>query len=86
MSPRQVNSLIQRVGRSGHSLGRESEGTIITVYPDDTLEALASIKNAKAGLLEPVVMHVGALDVLAHQVAGVLMDTQQPVADRKSVV
>ena len=41
MSPRQVNSLIQRVGRSGHSLGGESHGVIITVYPDDTLEALA---------------------------------------------
>ncbi|MGD6852051.1 MAG: DEAD/DEAH box helicase [Candidatus Bathyarchaeia archaeon] len=80
MSPRQVNSLIQRVGRSGHSLDRESEGTIITVYPDDTLEALASIKNAKANHLEPVLMHEGALDVLAHQAAGVLMDTQQPVA------
>lgn len=79
MSPRQVNSLIQRVGRSGHRLGRESEGTIITVYPDDTLEALASIKNAKAGLIEPVPMHTGALDVLAHQVAGLLMD-QQPLA------
>lgn len=79
MSPRQVNSLIQRVGRSGHRLDRESEGSIITVYPDDTLEALASIKNAKAGLIEPVLMHMGALDVLAHQVAGLLMD-QQPLA------
>jgi ATP-dependent Lhr-like helicase len=77
MSPRQVNSLIQRVGRSGHSLGGESEGTIITVYPDDTLEALASIKNAKANLIEPVPMHEGALDVLAHQIAGLLMDLQE---------
>lgn len=76
MSPRQVNSLIQRVGRSGHRLGRESEGTVITVYPDDTLEALASIKNAKARLIEPVAMHIGALDVLAHQIAGLLMDEQ----------
>ena len=76
MSPRQVNSLIQRVGRSGHRLGRESQGVIVTVYPDDTLEALASIKNAKAGLIEPVPMHKGALDVLAHQIAGLLMDAQ----------
>ena len=77
MSPRQVNSLIQRVGRSGHSLDRASEGTIITVYPDDTLEALAAIKNAKGNMIEPVLMHENALDVLSHQIAGVLMDQQQ---------
>lgn len=76
MSPRQVSSLVQRVGRSGHSLFKSSEGTIITVYPDDTLEALASVKNAKQGLIEPVVMHEKALDVLAHQTAGLLMDEQ----------
>jgi ATP-dependent Lhr-like helicase len=76
MSPRQVNSLIQRVGRSGHRLDRASEGTIITVYPDDTLEALASIKNAKENMIEPVPMHHNALDVLAHQIAGLLMDMQ----------
>jgi len=76
MSPRQVSSLIQRVGRSGHRLGGQSEGTIITVYPDDALEALASIKNAKEGRIEPVLMHIGALDVLAHQIAGLLMDDQ----------
>lgn len=74
MSPRQVNSLIQRVGRSGHSLDRASQGTIITVYPDDALEALASIKNAKGNMIEPVLMHENALDVLSHQIAGVLMD------------
>ncbi len=76
MSPRQVSSLIQRVGRSGHSLSKASEGTIITVYPDDTLEALASVKNAKQGLIEPVLMHEKALDVLAHQICGYLMDEQ----------
>ena len=74
MSPRQVNSLIQRVGRSGHRLDRASDGIIIAVYPDDTLESLASIKNAKNKLIEPVPMHEGALDVLSHQIAGLLMD------------
>ncbi len=72
MSPRQVNSLIQRVGRSGHRLDRESDGIIISVFPDDTLESLASIKNAKNNLIEPVPMHEGALDVLSHQIAGLL--------------
>jgi ATP-dependent Lhr-like helicase len=76
MSPRQVSSLIQRVGRSGHSLKRLSEGTIVTVYPDDTLESVAAVKNAIAGKVEPVPIHENALDVLAHQIAGILMDKQ----------
>jgi ATP-dependent Lhr-like helicase len=76
MSPRQVSSLIQRVGRSGHSLERLSEGVIVTVYPDDTLESVAAVKNAVANRIESVLFHENALDVLAHQIAGILMDKQ----------
>jgi ATP-dependent Lhr-like helicase len=74
MSPRQVSSLIQRVGRSGHSLERLSEGVIVTAYPDDTLESVAAVKNAVANRIEPMLFHENALDVLAHQTAGILMD------------
>ena len=76
MSPRQVSSLIQRVGRSGHSLERLSEGVIVTAYPDDTLESMAAVENAKANKIEPVIFHKNALDVLAHQIAGILMDKE----------
>jgi len=74
LSPRQVNSLIQRVGRSGHRLDRLSEGVIVTAFPDDTLESMAAVKSAYKGKLEPVLVHENALDVLAHQVAGILLD------------
>jgi ATP-dependent Lhr-like helicase len=74
ISPRQVSSLIQRVGRSGHSLERLSEGVIVTVYPDDTLESVAAVRNAVANRIEPVRFHENALDVMAHQIAGILMD------------
>jgi len=74
LSPRQVGTLIQRVGRSGHRLGLTSEGVIITAFPDDALESLAAVKRAYKGLLEPTQIHKGALDVLAHQIAGILMD------------
>ncbi len=76
MSPRQVSSLIQRVGRSGHSLERLSEGVVITVYTDDTLESVAAVENAQANRIEPVLFHENALDVLAHQIAGILMDKE----------
>jgi len=74
MSPRQVTSLVQRVGRSGHSLGRVSEGVLVTVSADDILEASSSILGAKEGRIEPTRPYSNSLDVLAHQVAGYLMD------------
>jgi ATP-dependent helicase Lhr and Lhr-like helicase len=86
MSPRQVSSLIQRVGRSGHSLERVSEGIIITVYPDDTLESVAAVENAQADRIEPVLFHENALDVLAHQTAGILMDKETIPLDQLSAI
>jgi ATP-dependent Lhr-like helicase len=74
LSPRQVSSLIQRVGRSGHRLDRLSEGVIVTAFPDDTLESIAAVRNAYDNKIEPVLIHEGALDVLGHQIIGLLMD------------
>ncbi len=74
MSPRQVTSLIQRVGRSGHDLRRTSEGVVITVSADDILESAAAIEEARSGRLEEMRPYRNSLDVLAHQIAGYLMD------------
>ncbi len=76
MSPRQVNSLVQRVGRSGHSLTRTSQGVLVAVSTEDLLESIGVIELAKEGRLEPTVIHHRALDVLAHQIAGLLMDSE----------
>jgi ATP-dependent Lhr-like helicase len=80
MSPRQVNSLVQRVGRSGHSLTRTSEGVLVAVSTEDLLESVAVIELAREGQLEPTLIQTGALDVLAHQVAGFLMDSEGSVS------
>ncbi len=80
MSPRQVNSLVQRVGRSGHSLTRTSKGVLLAVSTEDLLESVAVIELAREGRLEPTVIHSGALDVLAHQIAGFLMDSEGSVS------
>ena len=88
MSPRQVNSLVQRVGRSGHSLTRTSQGVLVAVSTEDLLESIGVIELAKEGRLEPTVIHHRALDVLAHQVAGLLMDSEGsvPLAHIKHVL
>ena len=82
MSPRQVTSLVQRVGRSGHSLGRVSKGVLLTVSADDILESSASILSAAEGRIEPTRPYSNSLDVLAHQIAGYLMDFETMDCDR----
>ncbi|MFQ5907947.1 MAG: DEAD/DEAH box helicase [Thermoplasmata archaeon] len=74
MSPRQVSSLVQRVGRSGHTLNRTSEGVILALSPEEVLESVAIIARAREGRVEPVPVPRAPLDVLAHQVVGVLLD------------
>ena len=79
MSPRQVSSLIQRVGRSGHRLDRTSKGTIIAVSTDDLMESIATVLNCHEKDIEPVKIHENALDVLAHQIAGILLESDDAV-------
>lgn len=74
MSPRKVARLVHRVGRSGHSLGRASVGVIIAVSPEDSLEAAVIVRRMVKGMLEKPRIHIGALDVLAHQIAGLTLD------------
>ncbi len=73
-SPREVTRLLQRVGRAGHRAGQTSKGTIVTRHPDDTFEALAIARRATAGEVEPAAIHEGSLDVVANQLAGLVMD------------
>lgn len=79
MSPRQVSSLIQRVGRSGHRLDRVSKGVIMAVSTDDILESVAAIEKAKENAVEPVKIHEKALDVLAHQITGMILESEDKI-------
>ncbi len=77
MSPRQVSRLIQRVGRAGHTYGKLSEGVIIGMDSDDTLEALVIARRALTEELEPLSVPDKPYDVLAHQIAGLLLKNRR---------
>jgi ATP-dependent Lhr-like helicase len=77
MSPRMSTRLIQRIGRSGHTLRGIAQGTIIGAWADDLLEAAVLAANAKASRIEKTVIHDNALDVLAHQIAGIALDLKR---------
>ncbi|MDD5182388.1 MAG: DEAD/DEAH box helicase [Candidatus Nanoarchaeia archaeon] len=72
-SPRQVTKLMQRIGRSGHGLGRTSKGVLLCTSIDDYLEASAILEKSKNWLEEPK-MPEKPFDVLSHQVVGICMD------------
>lgn len=81
MSPRQVYRLIQRAGRSGHRLGETSKAVIMAVNEDDILEAAAIARKALSHELERVVSCTMALDVLAHQAVGLVIDNSSMEID-----
>ncbi|MCJ7609969.1 DEAD/DEAH box helicase [Candidatus Bathyarchaeota archaeon] len=73
MSPRQVTRLVQRVGRSGHRVGRTARGIIVAMDSDDTLESMAIARRASQESLEPAHIPEKPLDALAHQIVGLLI-------------
>lgn len=73
-SPRQAIRLIQRVGRSGHGLGRKSVGYIVANSVDDVLESYAIVERAKRGELEDTEIHENSLDVLANQICAIAIE------------
>ena len=77
MSPRQITRILQRVGRSGHRIGRVSSGVIITMDSDDTLEALVVARRAYLEALEEVTVPEKPYDVLCHQIIGLLTQQRQ---------
>lgn len=78
-SPRQVSKLMQRIGRSRHRQRSFAKGLVVTNNPDDEIEALAIIRRMKKGSIEEQKMHEGALDVMAHQLVGLAMQTHDPI-------
>lgn len=73
-SPKQVTRLIQRVGRAGHKIDIISRGILITTSVDDICESWIIVKKGLNYELEDIQIHENALDVLAHQIIGILLD------------
>src|SRR5438105_1838342 len=67
-APSSVASGIQRIGRSGHSVGEVSKGVILPKYRGDLLETAVVVERMLAGEIESTVIPQNPLDVLAQQV------------------
>ncbi len=74
-SPRSIATLLQRVGRAGHSLTAVPKGRFFPLTRDDLLEGLSLLRAVRLGRLDQVEIPEKPLDILAQQiVAAVAVD------------
>ncbi|MCW5890703.1 MAG: DEAD/DEAH box helicase [bacterium] len=66
-APRTLATLIQRVGRSGHARGATPKGVLFPLTRDDLVQAAASVRAVRTGLLDALVVPPGPRDILAQQ-------------------
>jgi ATP-dependent helicase Lhr and Lhr-like helicase len=67
-SPHRIATLLQRVGRSGHTISGTPKGRMLPVSLDDLIECAALLRASRRGDLDCIVTHETPLDVLAQQI------------------
>lgn len=67
-SPNRIATLLQRVGRSGHTVGGLPKGRLFPLTRDDLVECAAMVQAVQEGELDRVAIPECALDVLAQQI------------------
>jgi ATP-dependent Lhr-like helicase len=67
-SPHRIATLLQRVGRSGHTVSGTPKGRLFPVTRDDLIECAALLRAVRRGELDAIVQQEAPLDVLAQQV------------------
>jgi ATP-dependent Lhr-like helicase len=67
-SPHRIATLLQRVGRSGHTVSGTPKGRMFPVTRDDLVECAALARAVRRGELDAIVQQEAPLDVLAQQV------------------
>ncbi len=67
-SPHRIATLLQRVGRSGHTISGLPKGRLFPISRDDLIECAALMREVRRGALDRIVTHDAPLDVLAQQI------------------
>jgi ATP-dependent helicase Lhr and Lhr-like helicase len=80
-SPRAIAALLQRVGRSGHGLGRLPKGRLFPLSRDELVECTALLDSVRRGELDAIALRASPLDVLAQQIVAEVGAREWPVAD-----
>src|SRR6059036_1121254 len=67
-SPHRIATLLQRVGRSGHTVRGVPKGRVFPLTRDDLIECAAMLQGVRDGELDRVAVPDAPLDVLAQQI------------------
>lgn len=67
-SCRSIATLLQRIGRAGHGVGRIPKGRLFPLTLDELVEAEASLGAIRAGVLDRTLIPSCPLDILAQQI------------------
>ena len=67
-SPKAIATLIQRVGRSGHTITGTPKGRLFPLTRDELVEAAAIMDSVRRGELDRIIIPEQPLDVLAQQI------------------
>ena len=67
-SPRRINTFLQRIGRSGHTISGTPKGRLFPLTRDDLIECAALLRAVRRGDLDRLTAEERPLDVLAQQV------------------
>jgi ATP-dependent Lhr-like helicase len=69
-APKGVSRALQRIGRSGHSMGETSHGVLVASNINDLAECAVTARMMERRELEPVKINADPLDVLAQTLVG----------------
>jgi ATP-dependent Lhr-like helicase len=67
-SPRRISTLLQRVGRAGHTIHGTPKGRLFPETRDDLVECAALLTAVRRGELDRLIIFDAPLDVLAQQI------------------
>ncbi len=67
-SPRAIATFLQRVGRSGHTLGATPRGRIFAMSRDELVECVALLRAVRRGALDRLMIPEKPLDILVQQI------------------
>ncbi len=85
-SPKSVARTLQRVGRAGHKLHEISYGRIIPLDRDDLVEVSTILKDALEKHIDNIKITKNALDVLAQQIFGFIIQSPKTIDELKDIV